>query len=441
VTPLVTRLLGATEYGFAGVSITLYQVGSVLFALGLPFAITRHAIIARSGLRGAAALVFVGAAGALVLGIALFALLPIWGVAVLGLGQVGILVWPLVSSVGLAFVTLSQSFLRAVDRVYAFVSLSCISAVLGPILGFSSISLFGPTAGNFLAGLATGHTVAGVAGIVVIALHAPPSFSVREVGQSLVIGLPTLPHSMATSFLVSALVVLSSQFHGIEDAGRLQLALLLGTAPMVILAAFNNSWAPMVYRASDAARALVLERSFRAIASLVFVLVAGFCILARPVVGFIAGPHLFNDDLLRTAIFVTAATPFMALYLVNIHLVFLKGVTWPLAFATPFSLALSVLFALAYSSAFGTDQLFVFAIAVVVFHLAQWISSSILVRSTGYPAPRVVLALPVLLAAVLTSTLVALLLPPEWLLAPVKLLAVAVVLYSNRRVLHMSVGQ
>jgi O-antigen/teichoic acid export membrane protein len=440
VTPLVTRLLGASEYGFAGISITLYQVGSVLLALGLPFAITRHAIMARSALRGAVALVLIGAATALALASLLFALLPQWGAAMLGTEHVSILVWPLISSVGLALVTLSQSFLRAVNRVYAFVALSCISAILGPVLGLTCITVLGPTAGNFLAGLATGHTIAGLVGIVITVAHARPSFSRLEALQSFVIGLPTLPHSLATSFLVSALVVLSSHIYGVEDAGRLQLALLLGTAPMVILAAFNNSWAPMVYRASDATRPAVLERSFRAIAALVFVLVAGFCVLARLVVGFIVGPDLFNDELLRTALLVTSATPFMALYLANIHMVFLRGVTWPLAIATPLSLGLSLVFAVVCSTSFVEERLPVFALAVAAFHLAQWASSSILVRFTGYAGARIAPALPVLLGAFVTSVIVALLLPPEWVLAPAIVAAVAVVLYFNRRVLRIRVA-
>ena len=317
ITPVVTRAIGPGDYGLVGVSITLYQLGGVLLGLGLPSAITRHAIVAKSGTAGASALVVFGTLASILAGCLLLAGIPLWGHLVLGPERTWILAWPVVSSIGLSMLALSQSLLRGVNKVLTFVTLSCASAFLGPGIGLASVLLVDPTANGFLQGLAVGHSLSGIASIVVVFHLARPKFSWVEIKASLRIGWPTLPHSVAMSLLLTVLVIFAAKTVGLEDAGRLQLALLLGTAPLILLGAFNNSWAPMIYRASDAQRPDVLSDTLRAISVIVFFLVAGFCILAEPVVSFIAGPVLFNRDMLVSSIVIAAATPFMALYLAS----------------------------------------------------------------------------------------------------------------------------
>ena len=432
ITPIVTRVLGVSEYGVVGISITLYQVGAVVLAIGLPAAITRHAIISGSGARGASALVVIGATVAILAGVALIALVPALGHLVLDAPNPWVLALPLVSSVGIAILTLSQSFLRALDRVITFVGLSCFSAVLSPLLGVASIATLGPSAFSFLAGLATGQLVAGLIALAIVWRESSPLFSRAEAFESIRIGIPTVPHSVAASFLVSALVLLASKVSGLEDAGRLQLALLLGTAPTILLGAFNNSWAPMIYRASGETRAKLLAKSLRAIAVLVFVLVAGFCVLARPVVALVAGPELFTEELLAAALIVTAATPLMALYLANMHLVFLSGKTALLAATTPFALAVCLAAIVTASRLWDGASLTIFALGIPLFHFLQWILSGYLRRRSGHPPPRISGALPVLSLTFVSATVVAALLPSTIILASVFVVAGIVVVLVNR---------
>lgn len=432
ITPVVTRLLGPSEYGLVGISITLYQLGSVALSLGLPFAITRHAIIARSGVRGAVALVAIGSLTATLGGVILTLLLPLWGPLILGTSDATILFWPVVSSVGLCILTLSQSVLRAVDRVAAFVVLSCVAAIFGPLAGLLSVFLLGSHASSYLEGLAIGHSIAGLAALSVVFVQARPDYSWADVVENVRIGLPTLPHSIATALLTSALVVLASRLGSVEDAGRLQLALVLGTAPIVLLGAFNNSWAPMIYRAKDADRGGLLASSLRGIAILVFVLVGGFCTLAHPVVSFIAGSELFTDDLLRASITVTAAAPFMALYLANIHLVLLSGKTVPLAITTPASLVVSAILVGTVIQLFGTPILATLALGVPLFYVFQWIASSFLSRMSGYDPPMIGRSLPILGMSLASTILVTIFLPAFTVTACAFIAACLVILFTLR---------
>jgi O-antigen/teichoic acid export membrane protein len=293
-----------------------------------------------------------------------------------------------------------------------------------------------PTAKGFLTGLAAGHALAGLASLLVVFRIARPKFSWDEIKANLRIGWPTLPHSVAMSLLLTILVVAAAKTAGLEDAGRLQLALLLGTAPLILLGAFNNSWAPMIYRASDPQRARVLSDTLRAIAMLVFLLVAGFCVLAEPVVSFIAGSGLFNAELLTTSILVAAATPFMALYLANAHLVFLSGKTTPLAVTTPTSLALSLVAVTTVAALFHTSSIVAFALGVVVFHSSQWMMSTFLSQRSGYGRPRIAPSLPTLGLAFVMTVTTAILLPSILVLLIAFVLVGVLVFFLNRSVLQ-----
>ncbi|RZU66513.1 O-antigen/teichoic acid export membrane protein [Microterricola gilva] len=408
-TPLVTRALGPEGYGTVGVAITLNQVGAILLGFGLPYAITRHAIIRKSGVRGASFLVAFGTLLALLTGAALAVLVPLWGPLVLTNGDSDVLIWPVISAVGLAMLSLTQAFLRAVDRVWLFVGLGTLSSLLAPALGFGMLLALGPLPSNYLSGLGMGHLIAGIVSILATVMIAVPKISMRELWQSIRIGAPTIVHTIATTFLISALVVLASQMAGAEVAGRLQLGLLLGTAPIILLGAFNNSWAPIVYRSSDATRSNVLQDTLRIVSLLVFVLVGGYCTLAPVVVPFIAGPSLFTPEMLGASLVATIAAPFMALYLANMHLVFLAGNTAWLTLTTPLSLVFSVGVVVAGIQLGDTTNLVIFACGVPAFYFAQWLISILLRRRTGFESPRIRSALPALCAAMALPAVVILL--------------------------------
>ncbi|MHC2999834.1 lipopolysaccharide biosynthesis protein [Microbacterium sp. HJ5] len=436
VTPLVTRALGAEGFGVVGVSITLYQMGAIVLGLGLSASITRHAIIGGSGVRGAVALVFCGAAAAVLLGAVLAALIPLWGPIILGgAAESTVLVWPVLSAVSLSILTLTQSVYRAVERVKTFVALGVLSAFAGPGLGLIAIMLLGPTPGDYLAGVAIGHTTAAAAGLFLLPRISRADFSLVELRENLAIGLPTVPHSVASALLVSTLVILASLLQGVEAAGQLQLALFLGTAPLIVLGAFNNAWAPMIYRAPDEERTALLTRSTRAVAVLVFLLTGGFAVAAEPVARFIAGPQIYSPGLLDAALVASTATAFMAVYLSNMHLVFLSGRTGMLAITTPASAAVAIAGVVAVSM-LGWQGLVALALGIPLFHISQSIVAGVLRRRTRFAGPALLGAVPVLILAAAAPLAVAWLHPPLLIAAAAFVVCAAAVAVSNRRILR-----
>lgn len=431
ITPLITRALGAAGYGIVGIGITIYQFGSILLALGLSAAITRHAIIAGTGVSGATALVWLGAGITVLGGIAAAALVPFWGPALVG-GADGApaLIWPVVSAVALSILTLCQSVFRAIERTKTFVLLGMLSAVIGPAIGLAAVTLVAAEPGLYLCGLALGHSLVSAAALALLPRIRRSDVSLAELRSGLAMGLPTVPHSVTGALLTIVLVACATQIEGVAAGGRLQLALFLGSAPMLILGAFNNSWAPMVYRQTDADRSAFLSRSLQAISLLVLVLVAGFCTLVEPVARFIAGPEVYDDSLRAASLIACTATALMALYLVNTHLVFLRGRTLALAVTTPTSGLVAVAAALG-ALAVWPDQPAAIAVGVPVFHGCQALWAWWLSSRTGYPSTPIARSLPLLAVAVALPQAVLWLRPELLAIAIVSAVVVAAAVALN----------
>ncbi|QDG62555.1 lipopolysaccharide biosynthesis protein [Pseudarthrobacter sp. NIBRBAC000502771] len=380
ITPVITRLLGAEAYGVIGIGISLFQFGIVIFTLGLAASITRQAIIEDSGRPGAVATVIQGAASSVVLFLLCAALLPHWGRLILPGAGDGVLLYPLASCFGLALLQNSQSFLRAEQRAGTFVALGISASLTGPLFGVGIVLAFGPGPALYLAGLACGHVTVGIIAMLVCLKIQKPMFAKGQFLSNLRVGLPTVPHQIAVSFMTLTVVSASSHLVGLDAAGGLQLALLIGSAPMLLLGALNNAWAPYVYRARPEERGEILAGSYRSVMLLTAAMVCGFAVLAPIVVPFVAGPMAQSAPVLQASLIAALGTPFMTSYLANIHMVFISGRTGALAITTPISavVSLSLVFVPVLFGVPGDIRLF--SLAIPIFQLSQLVSSIVLRR-------------------------------------------------------------
>lgn len=341
LTPLVTRSLGPLEYGLVALGVSVYQVAAVLLALGLPAAVTRHSILERSGPTGAAGVVVAGSAAAVVLGSAAMLTSRWWGAWVAPAGATSVLGTAVASATALAVVTLCLAHLRGVSRVRSFVGVALALAWVPPAVGL--LLLHGTAGGGltYLGGLAGAQAVVAAAALVhVVRLHRPaPSSTVWR--RSLAVGLPTVPHQLATVAATTLLVVVAARLVGTPAAGRLQLAVLIGAVPSILVGAFNNAWAPLVYRTPAPERPAVIARTSTLVAAVAGVLAVGVALAAPLALAVVGPPEMRGTDAVRAVAVVAAAAPLMVLYLANIHLVFASGRTGWLMLSTPASLALA----------------------------------------------------------------------------------------------------
>lgn len=335
VTPFVTRLLGPADYGIVATALVVVQVGMIVAGLGLAAAITRHGILEQSGVAGARSLVRRGALAATVVALLGAALADQFGDLV-GLRDERVLVLAVVGAAGFSVVVNVQSYLRVLDRPLPFVLLSLGAALGGPVLGLILLIRGTPSAALFLVGTAAGFVITALAGLALTLRGA--SHHKGDTRRALRVGLPTIPHQMAIYLASGALVLVAGHLFGHAAAGRLQLAVLIGSAPGVLTSSLNNAWAPVVYRTAPEDRGVVLERTGRDISALT-ALAAVFVAVTAPTLLSVVAPAAYDPAEMTPAVgLVAVGSVLSVLYLANVHLVFASGRSSGLALVTPAAL-------------------------------------------------------------------------------------------------------
>ncbi len=380
VTPFVTRILGAREYGVVAIALVIIPVVMMLAGLGMPAAVTRHGILERSGVGGARALVVQGTAlSAIVIAVGAAAG-PWWAPAVTGVEWRPALAYALVAAGGFVVVTNSQAFLRVLDRPLSFAALAAVAALGGPLAGLALLHVGGADADGYVAGLLTGYLVAAAAGIVLTLRGGRWRPERGDLRRALRLGMPTVPHQVALFLSNGALVLVATQALGVAGGGRLQLALLLGSAPAMVTAALNNAWAPVIYRTEPQQRGAALERTARDVAGLTAVLAGGVAVLA-PWLMRVLAPASYAPTELVAAVGVAAIGSVLSVaYLANVHLVFASGRSAGLALVTPISLTVAVALAVLVSA---SGQLTAVAAGFPVAYLALALGTAWLRRQVS----------------------------------------------------------
>src|SRR5450631_1411198 len=339
VVPIVTRMLGKPAYGVVAIAIVVIQVAMMAGSFGMPSVITRQGILAGSGVAGARALLVRGSLMTAGLMAAIIVTAPLWDSLVQAPLRSAVLL-ALAASAFFVVVENSQALLRVLDRPGAFVTLSLTATLGGPLLGLALLASSGPVRSpeRYLIGLASGYAAAAAVGLVLCLRGGRPRRNRGDTRAALRMGLPVIPHLVALYLANGALVFLAARLYGVPTAGRLQLALLVGSSPAVITSALNNSWAPIVYRAPEHERGAVLAHSARDIATLAALISGGVALLSPWLMRFVAGPSFRPLELVPAVAITAFGCVLSVAYLANVHLVFAAGRSLWLSVVTPLSL-------------------------------------------------------------------------------------------------------
>jgi O-antigen/teichoic acid export membrane protein len=336
VVPVVTRLLGKPAYGVVAIAIVVIQVAMMAGSFGMPSVITRQGILSRSGVAGARALLVRGSLMTAGLMAAIILTAPLWSPLVLVSMQRAV---PLALAASAFFVVVenSQALLRVLDRPGAFVALSLTATLGGPLLGLALLSQ-DRSPERYLVGLTVGYAAAAALGLVLCLRGGHRHRDGGDTRAALRMGLPVIPHLVALFLANGALLVLAGHLYNIATAGRLQLALLVGSSPAVITSALNNSWAPIVFRTPQHQRGAVLAHTARDIATLAALISGGVALLSPWLMRFVAGPSFAPLELVPAVAIVAFGCVLSVAYLANGHLIFATGRSLGLSLITPLSL-------------------------------------------------------------------------------------------------------
>jgi len=339
VVPVVTRMLGKPGYGVVAIAIVVIQVAMMAGSFGMPSVITRQGILAQSGVAGARALLIRGSLMTVGLIAAIILTAPLWDRLVRVPLRNAVLL-ALAASAFFVVVENAQALLRVLDRPGAFVSLSLTATLGGPLLGLALLASSAPVRSpeRYLVGLAAGYAAAAAVGLLLCLRGGRARREPGDTRAALRLGLPVIPHLVALFLANGALVFLAGQLFDIASAGRIQLALLVGSAPAVITSALNNSWAPIIYRAPAHQRGAILAHTARDITTLVALISGGVALLSPWLMRFVADAGFAPLELVPAVAIVAFGCVLSVAYLANVHLVFAAGRSLGLSVITPLSL-------------------------------------------------------------------------------------------------------
>lgn len=403
ITPLVTRGLGANEYGLVAVALAIIQLGQILLAAGFPTAITRHVVMESGGSKSAAAHVLFNAALA-TSAAAVLSLASLSGGPALdwSLEFTLAVILAIASSAGIATFTSTQALIRGEGKAARFVRQAIIMSFLPPLLALATALVTSGGALVYISSL-TGTQVA-----VAVAVTAPlmrahrPKFKWNSARKALKIGLPTVPHQLSAIAVTSLTVIFAGQLIGAQAAGELQLAFLTGSLPLFLLGALNNSWALQVYSISSDARARFIAASSTLVAWIMFALTVSTALAAPYAIDWLAPASMDRARMVVGVTLVACAGPLMVLYLANIHPVFVDGRTGPLALLTPLAASVGIGIPLIVYSTWPSSGTIALATGVAPFYLVQSVFATVQRRASS--CPRVRLKQPMVIAALGITT-------------------------------------
>ena len=249
VQPFTLGILSDLEWGKLAIAVSTLQVGVVVTAAGLPFAITRAYFDPGDGqqkarsISGFLSLTGFGVGLVVAISYALFEMFA--GVDISWHYVIAILVMGM-----LATVLGGQAILRAAGRPIAFIALSIGVSLGANLSGLISAALIGPTATSYISGYAVAVAVAVAASLLVAPVRSPRR-SPAVLKEALQIGLPILPHSVALLLLSQGVVLLLAATVGPTVAGDFAKVQIFALAPITLLAALNNSWVPHLMSATE----------------------------------------------------------------------------------------------------------------------------------------------------------------------------------------------
>ena len=341
VVPLVTRLLSARGYGEVAAGLVVFSTLSIIAAAGMPEAASRAFFQHEQGPRHARQLVT--ATVLLAIGAAVAADLtgPLWA-PLFNLQFSGVLRLAVWSSAGAAVLLAVQSLLRAADRPWSFLLVAILASVGGQGLGVGLLIWGGGSPASYMAGLTIGTCSAALLGLIITGSVRTALPNRAQARRALALGLPLVPHSLATFLLVSADRVAIGRVLGLGDVGRYQVAYAIGGFGVSIITALNQAWLPLLLGAQREKRWEILRSTSRAVHR-IGGLVAAAIALATPLGLLVAAPASYGRaELVSVSAVVAFSILPYATSCTFFHAIFLEGRTRIMALAAPLAVLINL---------------------------------------------------------------------------------------------------
>jgi O-antigen/teichoic acid export membrane protein len=217
-----------------------------------------------------------------------------------------------------------------------------LASVGGQGLGVALLIWGGGSPASYMAGLTIGTCSAALLGLVITGAVRTPLPNRAQARRALALGLPLVPHSLATFLLVSADRVAIGRILGLDAVGRYQVAYAIGGFGVSIITALNQAWLPLLLGAARERRWEILHSTSRAV-HLIAALVAAAIAIATPLGLLVAAPASYGrGNLVAVSAVVAFSILPYATSCTFFHAIFLEGRTKIMALAAPLAVLVNV---------------------------------------------------------------------------------------------------
>ena len=332
LTPILTRILDAKSYGEITFISSFAAILGILFSFGLPIVISRSYVLEEES-RYSITKWFKQLT---IIYLVLSALL-------LSFGGNNINVYILAVALPFATMQFILPLARAQDKASQFAFIS----VIGTLLPSISVVINNYFDSPFSSSRALGF------GAIIGALISFTLVSTRNTStlkhskytliNSIRIGYSILPHMFAMVALLNIEKVIFGNQLDKTFSGYLQVLMLVGTAPILILSALNHAWLNQILlqlKGNSTKAFADLNQTILRLFILILIMVGTINILGTQIIN-ILNPNLLVNSEVQKTIFLTSVSSFIyVVYLANTHLLTWLKKFWVLGITTPTSVVL-----------------------------------------------------------------------------------------------------
>lgn len=331
LTPFLTRQLTPEDFGQITYVTAIASIIGVILSFGLPI------VISRSYVLDSKSRVTISSWNKALVGIYLALAVVLF---ILNLNQFLVLTAILSISLSFGIIQLLLPFARARNQSSVFISISIIGTLLPGLVII--ISSFWGVRNNPTQVLNLGSIISSI----IVLLLVKDFYLSRIINKkynlvnSIKTGVPILPHMLAMIALVNVDKIIFGRYLDLESSGYIQIMMLVGTAPIMILSALNHAWLNQVLQSLKSNR----NQAYKSINEIVIKLFIICFMLLLVIIIFldiilqILNPYILSNRIdTRVVVLSASASTMYVIYLANTHVLTWAKKFWILALSTPIS--------------------------------------------------------------------------------------------------------
>jgi hypothetical protein len=232
---------------------------------------------------------------------------------------------------------------RAQDKASQFAFISVIGTLLPSIGVILNSYLTSPISNPGALGI--GAIIGAITSYTLISTRNTPTLkhSKYTLVNSIKIGYSILPHMFAMVALLNIDKVIFGNQLDKTFSGYLQVIMLVGTAPILILGALNHAWLNQILlqlKGNSTKAFADLNQTILRLFILIFILVGTINVLSAQIINILNPNLVVNSEVQKTIILTSVSSFIYVVYLANTHLLTWQKKFWVLGITTPTSVVL-----------------------------------------------------------------------------------------------------